>query len=148
MVRTSRKNVRSNNMSNITGKARSNRFRVNNYFAFKQWADGLDLVVYPDDDEQSRYVWISAELQDTGTWPTTRLNLETEEHDEINFTQELGFHLDAGSVAVLFEIANTELQYVGGIAVAVNRAGSCRISLEDIYTIAQGMGDEILRIDG
>ena len=128
-------------MSNFNGTARSNYFRVKNAEAFVEAMlalPGVGVWTKTGEDGVVRHA-VSSEDCDTGTWPTTGYNDETDEEIEYDMPTEIAPHLMDGEVCVLMEAGAEKLRYISGWAVAFdNTDRPCvYVSLGDIYAKAE-----------
>jgi hypothetical protein len=79
-----------------------------------------------------------------GDWPQWRYDEVTGEEEEIDLFAEVVAHLQEGSVAVFLEVGAQKLRRLSGHAVAVNARGEvAEVSLQDIYTKAASLGQEV-----
>lgn len=123
-------------MSNFNGTARSNYFRVKDAESFKEAMGALpDIDVWEKDGKFA----ISSDDPDTGTWPTSGYNYETDEEVEYDMPTEVAPHLADGEVCVLMEAGSEKLRYISGWAVAFDNTERpvVRVSLNDIYAKAK-----------
>jgi hypothetical protein len=130
-----------NNMANYYATARSNYFRVKDVEVFTAWCDRRNLNVWTKDD---RYA-ISPNSE--AGWPHADIDTD-DEYFEIDLYEELSQHLDPRDIAVLMQIGWEKLRYFTGEAIAIRSSGeTCRISLDDIYTMAiETFHDDFLTI--
>ncbi|MDD2741240.1 MAG: hypothetical protein PHV02_03145 [Rhodocyclaceae bacterium] len=121
-------------MANFTGSARSNYFRVKDVENFKSWALNISNIGFW---EKEGTFAIYSDDPDTGCWPSSALNPETDDHEEIDLVAELADHLQDGEVAVLMQAGAEKLRYIGAYATAVNHKGeTVDVSLNQIYQLA------------
>lgn len=130
-------------MANYYESARTNYFKVKDPVAFRAFIEtfcNIELVV---DDSDGSFCLLFEE----GV-PSSRSVVVNgvEDDEEIDLMSELGRYLADGSVAVLKSSGAEKLRYIGGYAVAVNNKGEqVSISIESIYDLAKGLGDNIDR---
>jgi len=141
-------------MANYYAAARSNYFAVRDEQAFREWAKllGLEILepVHRDKvaDGIRRYGITPGNGDDSGAWPTSLYNDDTDDFDDIDVSEQLSAHLADDEVAVLMEVGNEKLRYVCGSAVAVNHKGETAIvSIDDIYQAALKLGSNITRAE-
>jgi hypothetical protein len=141
-------------MANYYATARSNYFAVRDEQAFREWAKilGLEILepVHRDKvaDGIRRYGITPRNGDDSGGWPTSHYNEETDECEDIDVTGQLSAHLADDEVAILMEVGNEKLRYVCGYAVAVNHQGkTVHINLASIYRKALKLGSKITRAE-
>jgi hypothetical protein len=112
---------------NLTGCARSNRFKVADADNFTAWADGLELEVVKENDGT---FWL---FDEEGSWPSLRDD-ELGDPQDVDFVAELAAHLAEGEVAVLMQAAAEGLRGVVGNALAIHSDGRVlTIDINDIY---------------
>jgi hypothetical protein len=127
-------------MANWYGHARTNYFRVKDVDKFCEWAKALGVL--ETETDAGRVALLSAD--EYGGWPTSIFNEETEEYEDIDIFQQVADHLEEGSVAVFMEVGAEKLRYLTGYAIAVNHKGDIvKVTLDDIYWLAQPLGTEI-----
>lgn len=141
-------------MSNYYATARSNYFAVKDEQAFREWATLIGLTVLEQDhhdkvaDGIPRFAIAPGDSDDSGAWPTSPLNEDTDSDDEIEVSEELAAHLADDEVAILMEIGNEKLRYMTGWADAVNNKGEhVIVTLESIYEAARALGTNITRAE-
>jgi hypothetical protein len=123
-------------MSDWTGGARTNHFKVKDRAAFIEWAMDLDLSILGG---KPGYVGVGT----YAGWPTDRYNEATDEFEDFEFVPELAKHLAEGEVAVLMEAGHEKLCYLTGFATAVNWKGdTVSVDINDIYEKAKALGSE------
>lgn len=139
-------------MANYYATARSNYFAVKDEKAFREWAEQIGLTILEPDhstkvaDGIPRFGITPGDCDDSGGWPTSLYNEETDDFDDIDVSDELAPHLCDGEVAILMEVGNEKLRYVSGDAVAVNNKGESKyLNLDDIYKVAKKLGPNITR---
>lgn len=149
-------------MSNYDATARSNRFLVKDVDALKEHLGRYGLTATTFDQPYAGDLIVSAgergrpanevTLFSSGGWPpldedstAARLELDdvTEETwiqlglDDIGLEGLIASHLEENQVAILVEVGQEKLRYLGGTAVAVNAAGETRrVDLDDILELA------------
>ncbi len=127
---------------NYEATARSNYFRVKDDAEFRQWAQRRSLYVIPTEQGGQNYFMIQPSSD--GSWPSEYLNDDTGNIEEFDLVPELARHLRDEDVAVLMEVGHEGARYVAGVALAVNARGEIRrVSLEDIYELAKGLGPQV-----
>jgi hypothetical protein len=128
-------------MADWYGHARTNYFRVKDKEKFDKWAKSIgDLRVGADD--KGRVALFSED--EYGGWPRSIYDEETDEYEDIDIYGQVAGHLAKGAVAVFQEVGAEKLRYLTGFAVAVNAEGeTVEISLDDIYRLAEPLGDEV-----
>ncbi len=141
-------------MANYCATARSNYFAVKDETAFREWAAHLGLTVLEPDRRNApansilRFGIASGSDGDCGSWPDSTYDEEENENKQIDLTGQLADHLADDEVAVLLEVGNENLRYVGGTAIAVNNRGeTVFIDLDGIYHAAQTLGRNITRAE-
>jgi hypothetical protein len=119
----------------------SSYFRVKDEGKFREWAKSIeDLEVVTD--EEGRVGLLSRE--EKGRWPYCIYDEETGEAEDIDLFQDVADRLQEGSVAVFFEAGAESLRYLTGWALAINsQEQTVKINLDDIYALAELLGDEI-----
>ena len=119
-------------MSDYTGYARSNYFKVKDLDAFRAWALPLDLDFTTDADDPDTVALICN--TEHGEWPYK----DAEDQEIPDFALALSEHLAPGQVAILMEIGHEKMRYVSGYATAINNRGQrIDIALSDIYKMAR-----------
>jgi hypothetical protein len=140
-------------MANYYATSRSNYFAVKDETAFHQWAATLDLrILLPAHSDKTadgiRRFAITPDDRDDGGWPSSQLNPETDQYEDIDLTRQLSVHLADEEVAVLFEVGSEKLRYLTGHAVEVNNKGKTRcLYLADIYKSARKLGTNVTRAE-
>jgi len=141
-------------MTHYSATARSNYFAVKDETAFREWATRLGLTVMEDalygkTAKCIRRFAISPGNRDHGGgWPFNVRNEETGGYDSVEVAEQLSAHLADDEVAVLLEVCYNDLQYVTGLAEAVNNKGSAEfVSLDSIYAVARRLGKNITRAE-
>jgi hypothetical protein len=139
-------------MANYYATARSNYFAVKDEQAFRDWANGLSLIILEPDhsdktaDSIPRF-GITPGDNDSGGWPTS-LSDETGDYEDIDVADQLTAHLADDEVAILIEAGSEKLRYIVGWADAVNNKGEHIIlALESIYEAARTLGSNITRAE-
>ena len=118
-------------MANWYGASRSNYFKVKDEAKFREWAEGLGLVVIRS-QHNPKLVGIHPNDYCDGEWPSV-----PEEEEDTDRFEQLSKHLVPGQVAILQAIGSEKLRYLTGRAVAVNSRGrQVTVSIDDIYTVA------------
>jgi hypothetical protein len=130
-------------MANYYGMARTNYFAVKDAQAFLAEIENIpDLQLDGNSDPQS--VCILSESESGWVW--SYYDEETGEDTEVDWEGIFTRCLADGSVAIIMEIGNEKLRYLSGIAVAYNNKGETRdVSLDNIYTLAEELGENITR---
>ncbi len=119
-------------MANYEATARSNYFRVKDRGTFDAWCALMGIRIVEKDTDPDLLAMIFEE-----DIPSDRYDEEADEHEPIDFYQELASHLVDGQIAVVVEIGHEKTRYLVGFAVAVNSAGETRtITLDSIYDVA------------
>lgn len=128
-------------MAQYFGTARTNYFLVKDEEAFKAEMEKFEVSVNTQTiDDQNLYSLIDND-PDGGGMPWSFYNDETEEHEDIEWSDILGKHLADGQVCVLMESGAEKHRYISGYAVAFNNKGETRsINLNDIYDLAKELG--------
>lgn len=118
-------------MANYYATARTNYFKVKDTDLFKKWLkefNSIDVEVVPEKNGKFAILFGEDGI------PSHRWNDETQDDDDIDFTDELSKHLVEGEVAIIMSVGAEKLRYVSGYATAVNSKGdTVEISLDDIY---------------
>jgi hypothetical protein len=121
-------------MANYYAKARSNYFKVKDIEKFQALCNELNVEMIKRDNLVG---FICTLDPDCGGLPSSKYNEETEDHDEIDISQEIYPHLCEGEVAVMMEAGYEKYRYVNGYALAVNWKGEEEsISINNIYELA------------
>jgi hypothetical protein len=115
-------------MSNLTARARSNYFAVEDRAKFLDWVDGLDLS-YVECSETGKFAIFCDDL-----WPSDRA---TEEEGDVDFFRGLASQLATGETAVLMETGAEGMRYLLGSAIAIHDGQVVNIGLDDIYELAK-----------
>ena len=141
-------------MANYYATARSNYFAVKDETAFREWAARIGLNILdptlhaPVVDGNRRFGIAPGDGDDSGAWPTSFYNDDTDDFDDIDVSEELSVHLADGEVAILMEVGNEKLRYVSGSAVAVNNKGkSVYVNIDSIYSKSRKLGKNITRAE-
>lgn len=125
-------------MSNWSGTARSNYFRVRDEIEFLRWVDGLPGVTasrHREDGGRGEKDERFCLLEEGGEgWPSCHHDEGTGDVRDMDIVDELWAHLAEGEVAGLQESGAEKLRYVTGYAVAVNSRGEIlKVDIDDIY---------------
>lgn len=124
-------------MSDYYATSRTNFFRVLDIAVFKAAMEAFEVRVYDGTGADDGKLMLSAEGS-FGTWPTTTLNHDTHEFDDIDFAGLLADHLPEGEVLVMVSAGAQKLCDVGGEAVAIMSNGErVELSLADIIPMAK-----------
>jgi hypothetical protein len=124
-------------MSNFCGTARTNYFRVKDLDKFKEFVSSIscELIIYDNDENK---VGFYSNDCDTGCFPSSIYNEETDDLDDLNIVETVSKHLAEGEIAVFMEAGAEKCRYISGWATAVNDKGErVDISLMDIYDWAE-----------
>lgn len=124
-------------MANYYGVGRTNFFQVKDPNGFEAEMRKYGLIVQLDDD----FAMLVSENEGGFEW-----SYQDDETDlDIDYSDVFRRHLVDGAVAVIMEVGNEKLNYLGGYAVAYNNKGESReVSLGDIFTLAKELGDNII----
>jgi len=135
-------------MSDWSGTARSNYFKVKDEPAFLAWAQSRSLEVWDEMRNGVKYfAFRPDDSSEFGDWPYF-IEHEKGEPEDIHLPAELAQHLQEGSVAVLMDSGAEGFNRVTGKAVAVNSKGeTVTVDLNDIYGEAEDLGTEITDAD-
>ena len=129
---------------------RSNYFYVKSIGAFINFCKlyNLEYQQIKEEDKTSNHDVVMANEPETGMVCFANEDFvpqgyfQGEKYIEVDFFNELGKLLEDNNVAIVMEISYEGLRWVNGFTVAVNNGGYSRqISLMDIYSIAEDMGD-------
>lgn len=126
-------------MANYVAVARSTYFRVKDEASFRSTiADIPDLGLYEHTTAAGiKEFAIHAADSDSGGWPQYFVDDVPDEDEPLDLTQILAPHLAEDSIAVLMEIGNEKMRYLGGHAVAVDSNGEVEhVDLNDIFQAA------------
>ena len=132
-------------MSDYTAKVRSNYFKVKDQDAWQAFCDRHDLtnIMIWDKERQINLYGFMDESVGEGL-PTHVYDPKKDEHVETDFPAELAKHLEEDEVAIIIEIGNQKLAYLGGYAIAVNAEGTkVTVSTHDIIDLAEGLGKNV-----
>jgi hypothetical protein len=133
-------------MANDCGRARSNYFHVVDVDALR---DALpeDIAVQAHTDDPTSIALFSEEC-DTGNWPNSVYNEDTDEYDDIDLVDLIAPHVVDGDVVVLMEVGHQKMRYVYGNAVAFNnKRETLVVNLDDIYDLAKDLGTTITAVE-
>ena len=123
-------------MANETGFARTNYFRVKDQDAFRQFVESCagEVTIVTKDKDASLIALLASE----GYWPSTRIDEETDEEQDIVFLDEVANHLADGQICIVMEAGFCGGRYCYGEATAFDNAGrQTNVSLADIYAAAE-----------
>jgi hypothetical protein len=135
-------------MANYYATARSNYFKVKDVAAFREWATPINIEVIEGDGKHEGLVCLIADDGDQNGWPSWRPGEGDGEDTEIDLAQEIAAHLVDGHVAILMEAGAEKVRYVSGWAMAVNSKGETEsVSLQDIYEMAEHLGEHVTRAE-
>ena len=141
-------------MANYYATARSNYFAVKDETTFRKWAESLGLEILEPThhnkvaDGIRRHGITPGNGDDSGGWPTSRYDEESDQCEAIDVAAQLSAHLADGEVAILMEVGHEKLRYLSGSAVAVNHKGETAVvELDDIYEAARVLGPKITRAE-
>ena len=141
-------------MTKYYATARSNFFAVKDERAFRDWANSIGLAILiptrPKEpaDDVPRFGICPGDGEGSGGWPVFAAYEETQDHENVDFHEQLAAHLAEGEVAVLIEVGSEEFRYLTGTALAVNHKGECvTLDLNSIYEQARVLGPNITRAE-
>jgi len=135
-------------MANYYGKARSNYFAVKDAEAFTSEMAQYPIEVITRDAEDGTLYGFIDEDPDGGADIWCYWDEEADEQIDIEWAEVFKRHLQDGWVAILLESGAEKYRYVGGMASAFNNKGEEKtIMLNDIYELAQGLGENITRAE-
>lgn len=119
-------------MANTEYKSRSNYFHVVSESKFREWAEKRDLEIFTNTSDEHMFA-ISA---DNG-WPEWESDEdENGEFSEIDFNSEVSQHLVENEIAILQQIWNQKLRFVGGVSCGIDSRGNVwHVDLDDIYKV-------------
>jgi hypothetical protein len=124
-------------MADYYAASRSNYFKVNDAAAFETWCGEVSLQFWKDDGS---YAIFPDDDCDLGTWPAIGTAADEDDLDQDNLFAALARHLVPGHIAVLVEVGNEKLRYLGGYALAIDSDGRrAEVSLDDIYDKARAV---------
>lgn len=131
-------------MSDVTGLARTNHFRVRNgrFFRAEMEAAGA-LVIEDRRDGETWYSLVAA--------PTSLHQAEpaaAEAAAQLCIVDRVWRHLDERDVAVFVEVNFRGIEAPKGSAIAVNANGDTRrVHLDEIYRLSADLGGSITRVE-
>lgn len=136
-------------MANYYGKTRSNYFFVKDVEAFKTELSKYPVeIIEQEKDGKTLYGFIDRDIDGAGNveyYFDEETNNNSEDLDWSDFFKR---HLADGWVAIIVETGSEKYRYLVGNAVAYNNKGEeIAISLEDIYTLAGQLGNNITRAE-
>lgn len=124
-------------MADYFATARSNYFRVKDAAAFEDWCAEVSLQFWKGDAAGSYAICPDEDSYD-GTWPSIGADTDEDDLDQDHLFTALSRHLASGHIAILIEVGNEKLRYLGGYALAIDGDGrKVEISLDDIYDKAR-----------
>lgn len=134
-------------MANYYESARTNYFEVKNIDAFKEELKGVKSAEIISEEKGGKtYVCILSDYE--GGFPWDYYNEDTEDYEELDWGGIFKKHLVDGSVAIIIGAGAEKLRYISGYAFAFNNKGEeKRISLDDIYALAESLGSDIQRAE-
>jgi hypothetical protein len=123
-----------------TVKAASNTFHVKDAQALREALEGLEIIVYPVEDQSDpNYVYLVGS-EKNGVWPTTRRAKGTQESETVDLLALIAPHLASGEVAVLKQTGSLAAPRIGALAHAVNEQGTTvRVHIDEIYALARAV---------
>lgn len=132
-------------MATYTSVVRSNYFIVKDREAFQAWLDRFEDVEHIEDTTPDG-TKLDGFLIDSGCGIPDYYytdDYETEDEEEVDFLGVLVTHLTKGEVAVIIELGQEGMRYLGGMAWAINSEGVTKeINLSDsIYKEAKTIGN-------
>lgn len=121
-------------MANTEYSARSNYFHVRDKDAFTEWAKKRELTIEVSSSDETMF----AIFPIYGGWHEWNDEDENGEFTEIDMAEELSKHLIDNEVAILQQVYNQKLRFLGGISTAVISDGSrLDIDIDDIYKMVK-----------
>ena len=136
-------------MANYYGKTRSNYFFVKDAEAFKQELSKYPVeIITQEKDGKTLYGFIDRDVDGAGT-VEYYFDEETQDNSEdLDWSDFFKRHLADGWVAIITHTGAEKYRYLNGQATAYNNKGEeMFISLEDIYTLATQIGENITRAE-
>lgn len=128
-------------MANYCGSARSNYFAVKDDGEFREAMAALPGIEVHEDQDGGRVCLLEAE--GVG-WPYSLFDDDGNEEVDVDLPGIVAGHLTKNEVAVFMETGAEKLRYLVGVATAINSECERRtISLQDIYGLADELGDNI-----
>lgn len=134
-------------MANYYGQTRSNYFFVKDAEAFK-----AELAKYPVEiitqEKDGKTLYGFMDTDPNGGGDASSYYDEEEQDSEMDWADFFKRHLADGWVAIIMHTGAEKYRYLGGQATAFNNKGEeMFISLEDIYTLATQIGENITRAE-
>lgn len=133
-------------MANYYGGARTNYVRVSDMDGLVEFLEDWPIKI---DNRDGKVAFFSID-EDSGGWPSWRLN---DEGEDIEFDfGELMMFVEPGEVLVLMETGAEKLRYLVGYAAAYIRTGGevkhCSVNIDEIYKRASEKFDvDVSKID-
>lgn len=134
-------------MANYYGQARSNYFFVKDSEAFLE-----EMKKYPvqiiEQQENGKTLYGFLDADENGGGSVDFYADEDGEYIEVDWRDVFKRHLADGWVAIIMETGSEKYRYLIGHAVAYNNKGETMfVTLEDIYTLATQIGENITRAE-
>lgn len=130
-------------MANYYGTGRSNYFRVKDREKFEEALAALPVTVVESRSDQSLIALLDGNDNGDG-W----IMYDYEAEEDVDYVELVAPHLADGEVCIMAEVGTEKYRYLVGWAVAFNNKGvQVSVDLENIYTLAQGLGKNVTRAE-
>ena len=127
-------------MANYTASCRTNTFSVKDDDAFIQAMSIFPAITVLKRDRG--FTLINDDPNNQG-WPTHLNAGNNDDCEEFDFPAFIANHLADGEVAIFMEIGSEKMNYLVGVAMAINNKHESRqISLDAIYNLAKELGEK------
>jgi hypothetical protein len=136
-------------MANYYGQTRSNYFAVKDAEAFNEELSKYPVnIITQEKDGVTLYGFLDNDIDGAGTIEYY-YDKETEETTEdLDWVDFFSRHLADGAVAVIVHSGHEKYRYINGYTTAYNNKGEeIHLGLEDIYTLANQLGENITRAE-
>ena len=128
-------------MANYYASAKTNSFQVNNVDDFENELEKFDDLEVISNKETSM-VTIYSNSETGFVWDY--FDEELDDYVEVDWQAIFQKHLADGWVAIIQEVGNEKLRYLGGLAVAFNNKGeTIDININNIFELAKSIGKHV-----
>ena len=136
-------------MANYYGQTRSNYFAVKEAEAFKEELSKYPVeIITQEKDGATLYGFMDRDVDGAGTVEYYYDEETGDNSADLDWVDFFSRHLADGEVAVIVHCGSEKYRYINGYTTAYNnKGGEIHLGLEDIYTLANQLGENITRAE-